>query len=401
MKRNNPYILNYFKRDKFEQLGMFTILLIFLTSMFRLYLFSKRSALPGFGDHIWIWTECRIAWYGVSPYKALQDNLVVNGLSTFSHVSTLPWGLTLGTLIHGAFLPQELSIIWYLSINVIAFLFMVICLNRKMSELGWEPIRIFEVDLLMVSSWYIIDALNFFNNGMLTIIFIVTAICIIEKHEWTAGIFMLFTMIKPQNAIPFFITFLFLKKWKTIFVSVVGVIAGWIISAFWTSTNPIAQLSGVISFASNPESGFHYVGALDFLRHFGVSSMIALLLSMAFGVALLTVTLVYLRRIQCHNIWILYGVTAIVSTLWCYKSLCDYLMLLLPAIALLELSYSHKNKIEWFVFFGALVLLLTKPFSTALLGRLPFLSEYMCNRLDLYSKSLTLIPILYGASKND
>ena len=83
------------KRD--ELFCIMVILLIAAINLFRLFIMFYRG-VPDMGDHVWIWTECRIAWYGVSPYEALRENLIVNGLQTFPHVSTLPWGLTLSTI---------------------------------------------------------------------------------------------------------------------------------------------------------------------------------------------------------------------------------------------------------------------------------------------------------------
>ena len=393
------------KLEKFVQkrefISIIVILGVAIINILRLFIMIYRG-VPHMGDHVWIWTECRIAWYGVSPYEALRNNLVINGLQTFPHVSTLPWGLTLSTIIHGAFLPLEYSKIWYAAINFLIFAVMLACVNKKVFSYRYSQSQIIAVNILLVSSWYYLDGILPLNNGMLICFLIIIAICIIDRFEYLAGIVMIFTMIKPQNAIPFFVVFLLLGKWKTIATSVIGVLVSWGISSLWTKESPIDQLYGVISFASNPEESYHMVGIFDFIRKYDVSSMLALILSMIAGVVIILIVMtIWKNKNKMNNLttWLIYSIPAIVSIMWCYKSYADYLILLIPAIALFELIISTDNDMDWLVYIIFTVVLLTKPFSTALLGRLPFMTEYMCNRLDLYVKTLSIIPIVYGANK--
>lgn len=366
-------------------------LLLFLSCIARLliYAYGYQVAIPGFSDHKWIWTECRVALLGTSPYQALREGTSVGGLSLYSHVSSLPWGLTLGTFLHGAFLPYEASVVWFFVWNVMIFVCMLFCVRRKLSKEGYGIITQISALLLLCSSWYYYDGLSVFNNGMLICFLCVIAACEVNECEWVAGLCMLFGMIKPQDVLPFLLTFLILKKWKPIVIAAIGTVLAWAVSAIWTGESPTAQLYGVISFASNPEESFHYEGILDPLRLLGVPSAVTLLASMLFGCAVLAWVVWFLRKNKCDSAWVLYGACSIVAVFWCYKSPCDYLVLGLPAVAFL-LSKNRKLSAVW------IAILLVKPFSTWLLGSLPFFEgDYLRTRLDLCVKALMLIPLVW------
>lgn len=371
------------------------VLMILLISISRIIVVIK-TGMVDLRDHQWIWTECRIAWYGVDPYTALREDLTVQGLHTYEHISSLPWGLTLGTIFHGAFLPYSYSLIWYNALRVLILLTMLVLLWHRMEKEGFSTYKKVLGLLLVPAPWYSISSIITGNNGEPICFLIMIALCIMEEHEVLAGFIMLFAMIKPQIAIPFFVIFLFYKKWKLISVSVTGVFTAWEISAAWTHTNPVEQLMGMVNFAETMEEGYHVVGILDALRHLGMASQVALILSMLTGLIILGIVSYWVsKKVHYERIFILYSIPAIVSIMWCYKTECDYMILILAALAVFEL---WTQDISWKMaawLLAALCMLYTKPFSSFLLGRLSFLSDYQCNRLDLYMKTAVLL-ILIG-----
>ena len=376
-----------------------SVLFILAVSLYRIWVVA-RTGMIDLRDHQWIWTECRIAWFHVDPYTAMQQKLTVHGLHTFSHISSTPWGLTLGTLLHGAFLPYTYSLIWYNAVRILVLILMLFLLNRKMIQEEfpvWKRILGF---LLVPAPWYSISSIITGNNGEAVCFLIIGAVCILEEHELLAGFMMLFAMIKPQIALPFFAMFLLEKRWKTIAVSVTGVFTAWIFSAVWTQTNPLAQLRGMVSFANAMEAGYHVVGILDILRHVGVPNAAALLLSMLAGIGLLAVMAFGIRG-KVNDRFCRYSIPAIVSIMWCYKTECDYMILILAALAILELWREQIGGKEALWLLAGLFMLYTKPFSTVLLGRLSFLSSYTCNRLDLYMKTAVIFILVWAMEKSN
>ena len=400
---------NYKKNREFLWI---TLGLVFFIGIVRILivLYEGNATLS---DHAYIWQECRLMFWGYNPYGLSKQIEMVRGIQLHSSVSSLPWGLALGIITHGAFLPLKAANVWYVCLRLAVDLMAVITTVKRGRKNAWDIEKCCLVVLCYASSWYLVDCLCMGNDAQILCALIIIAINVMDKHPYISGILMTFAMVKPQIALPFFALFLLGKKNKLIITSVLGVLLAWTISAVRTKTSPLVQIKGLFAYADgfDGEGAEHIVvGICDPLRKLGVDNMVAMLLSMLVGMVVLVACLLWLcqkkivsldvHRWLCVNDddkYLLYSITAVVSVIWCYKSASDYMILNIIALAVIEQWDRVQNRVCQICLLFAVICVFTKPFSTALLGKWFSIPSYTCNRLDLMLKLMALF-ILIGGS---
>ncbi len=382
-------------RDIHKLYLLFLVLTIAIVAIYRVYIIIVTGKI-GSGDHDWIWKECHTAFLRLDPYKVFQDGTQVEDYYLTNHISTLPWGYLLAGILEGAFLPQTTSMSWYWIVRILAFLGVLFVVFRVMRDESRQVIGLITGFLLVIAPWYNISSIITANNGTLVCFLIIIGIYFLDRNEFVAGILWAFAMIKPQTALPFFAILLLRRRWKVIATSVTIVLTAWLLASVWIGVMPWELLQGVIQFSGAMEAEYHVVGIADQLRHIGLSTRAALGLSMVLGCAVLAIGERLIRKWMPDANGYLFtdwSIPAMVSVMWCYKTECDYMILIIVGLAILEL-WSEKCVKCNILLAICLVALYTKPFSSALLGRFSVLSDYMCNRLDLYFKTLMIIPFL-------
>lgn len=281
---------------------------------------------PLFCDHIVIYNECKLTLDRINIAE-------VQGRS-----STWPWTRIMGIFVHGSFLnllnSEIYSCILYAIVITVTSVVVYRVLRTDKKILSYATILVF------LSSWYYVYLACAFNNGSLVCILIILALAVIEDRPITAGVIMAFAMVKAQIAFPFFVCFLIRKKWKTIITSVSIVCSMWAIYSVWIWSSPMEQLQhllfGKVAIGSKP---FLRFGMFDFILLFDNSkSLLALLLSIIVGLILLVVieTKFIPLRIKSDYVYLSYVAPAICCLLWFYTTKCDYLILTIVALGMME-----------------------------------------------------------------
>lgn len=164
-----------------------------------------------FSDHEWWWKECACVLKGIDPAEAIRQNMVFADLggSLPSSTATLPWAKVIGSVIHGAFLSYEASRIYYVLLNCLVFIG-TICLIKKALVKKYKDEKLAWLGIISIfSSWYIVDWIQVGNNASIVCFCVISAICLMDDHEWIAGFLLGIAMIKPQIVLPFYIIWLF------------------------------------------------------------------------------------------------------------------------------------------------------------------------------------------------
>lgn len=298
-----------------------------IISSIRNFILHYEGAFPPlFCDHTVIYNECRMTIERINIAEVAERS------------STWPWSRILGIFVHGAFFDLTTSQIYacvlYTVVIVIACI--VIC---KTIESNQKIVKA-SIVLAFLSSWYYVYLVCAFNNGSLVCILIFIALALLDERPIWAGIIMAFAMVKAQIAFPFFVIFLFRKKWKTIFTSVSIVVGAWILYCVWIWSSPIEQLKhllfGKTAIGDKP---FLRYGMFDFILLFdNTKSLIALILSIVVGLVLLVFVELKFIPIEIKNNYkyLSYFPPAICCLLWFYTTKCDYLILTIIALGLLE-----------------------------------------------------------------
>ncbi len=393
------------KRDRiFKIFICFSVVL----SMLSLWLHVKNGIL--LEDHKWWWKECACILRGIDSAEAIKQGLILPGIGELPEsTSTLPWAKIMGIFLHGSFLPYKISCVYYIIINLLIFgLMLYLVRNRLLEKYGEKQPAIWGT-VNILSSWYIVDWIWMGNNASIVCFLIICAICVMDRHEILAGCMLSIAMIKPQIVLPFYILWVLLKKWKMIGVSAGIVTVSWLASIFITGISPVRQLENLLSMRVEMEEGYLVYGIFDELRKYGLDAKAVLFMSMALGI--LVCFICCYRLIKYYDmdgsVFLPYIAPAAVSVFWCYKSQCDYNILMIIAVTIVEMWFlSERSRGSLLFLMIAEVVMLMKPFSVWNMVLAYFgvwernVMAYRMNRLDLYGKTIWFLCMMGMLLKN-
>lgn len=378
--------------------------LSFIVALISILIHLVENKGLGFADHQWLWAECACTLKGIDSAEAIRQGIQVQGIMLPASTSTFPWTKILGVLIHGSFLPYDISCIYYVILNTVILTTMIVLVYRYMREYSESNKVATASILLMLSSWYLADLVTANNNATMICALIIIAIVIEDEHEVLSGVLIAFAMIKAQIVLPFCLVWLLKKKWKLL-VTAAGIdIVCWLTSVVVTGVSPIRQLSNIVNMRVEMTEGYLVYGIFDGLRSFGVSSTMVLALSMFLGCILLVLGFCLTDRVLPKELkWFRWSLPAMVSVFWCYKSQCDYNILMIVALMLVELWCTNKESRTIVIVVIIEVLMLMKPISAVSAG-LDWMgvinrdeAYYMVNRIDLYIKCISyFLAYLFG-----
>lgn len=370
-----------------------------LVSFITLVIHAAASGID-FLDHEWIWKECACTLKGIDAAEAMRTGMAVEGVGALPPASsTLPWTKVMGVLVHGAFLNYMMSCFYYSALNILTFVIVLWLVYRKLYDHYSDKV-IAELGVFgMLTSWYITDWILKGNNATLVCLFVIGAICLLDTHENWSGILLAFAMIKPQIAGPFFLVLMLKKKWRLVIISGGITLLCWGASVWITGIGPIRQLSNILYLRVNLNESYLVYGIFDGLQSFGVSSTVVLGASMLFGIGITLILVSMLeRKGVTQGVFTIYVIPAIVSVFWCYKSQCDYNILMIVAIALVEYWYASERSSKDLIFvISGFIIVMMKPIAltNGIGGILGLWNRgemyYLTNRIDLYLKSLFLV----------
>jgi len=267
---------------------------------------------------------------------------------------TVPWAWIWGSIINPGFLPYEYAKIW----GMLFYLFMalitsLVCFHYIETSFAWKAedrkrewcISAF---FIVFSQYCWVWSFMCGNHGALACCFIVMAVCIYKEHPYAAGVLMTFAMIKPQVAALFFITFLLCRQYKVIITTIICELATILVLWGMISAGPLQLLKQTAGVGTNLESVFF--GLFNMLKYDGVSTSLILVLDILVGVGYLLLHTLVARKYAAHNEMYIWLGAAIASTFWFYKQSHDYVILIIPCLALFKEIFDNRNKNYWFSF---------------------------------------------------
>lgn len=304
-----------------------------------------------------------------------------------------------GSVSTWRFLSYEMSCVYYSVLNVLIFGTVLWLVYRKLCVHNHDKAIAGLGVFGMLTSWYITDWVLKGNNATLVCLFVIGAICLLDTHENWAGILLALALIKPQIAGPFFLVFLLKKKWRPVIISSTIVLSCWGMSIWITGVGPIRQLSNILYLRVNLQESYLVYGIFDGLQRWGISNTTVLAMSMFIGIIITVVLVWILEKYKVkQGVFTVYVIPAVVSIFWCYKSQCDYNILMIVAIALVEYWYISVQSTRDLVFVAiGYIIMMMKPIAllNGMGGALGFWNRgemyYCATRIDLYLESIFLI----------
>lgn len=384
---------------------MIIIVLIFnilvnIANIIRIYLHRGLE----FGDYLWVWKENVCTVQGKDIMDAIRNQSVINGVEMPSTSATMPYARVLSNLIHPGFMNREAAIgygvILYIAVTVVAIIVLYKAAN-KVSALPANPLRLLVV-ILMFSSWYWTDGIFTWNNGVVFSMFLIIAVCIIDEHEMVGGVILALAMIKPQIAGIFYISFLMKKKYKAMLTSGFILIVSWGIYLVAVGGNPITQMLEIMGQAKMKEAYYIWFGLFDFLVKFGIQGTAAIISSMTVGMAATAVLSWWvIKNKNLDNTIIYYSIPALFSTVWCYKSTSDLVILILPTLLCLFIMEQKNTAMAMSLFTILYIITLNVKVFFSIFRRILGYELITGTSLDAYARVVMFLLMLFFLDRID
>lgn len=322
------------KIDLFNNKVFYSILLVCgLLFCIAYYMACKGSGgiIPEFYDYHEHWKASAYIMNGIDPFTAVKAprNLEIGQM--MENFISVPWSYLMTTIMAPGFLPYSIAQIYGMAFFVVLVVFDIICLNKIFDKVFYshEPllIGIFILAMPRLAAVWIQG-----NNAIMVSSFLIYMLYfILEDKEYVAAVFLAFAMVKPQVALLFCIPLLFKKKFKTIIVAAVIVLACWMVTLIILQKSPWESISLTLERGMNQEGDTRYAGIMNFLTLYGLSRGTVMKMSMAVGIAIELTAVIFLMKKRKtdspkFNILIVFAVTSIVSSLWMYSSPGDYVV---------------------------------------------------------------------------
>ena len=188
------------------------------------------------------------------------------------------------------------------------------------------------------------------GNGQITIhtlLPLLLSILLIEKNQGTwlkdtgISILIIFALVKPNITIPFCILIFFTSKsYRPIILTILGYLA----LSFWASSYQESNLLELIllwlkATGETLIADFSYGSLQSWLAWWGMPKLI---LPAAF--VLLLVHTVWLYFYKKEDVWLLLGITAIITRIWTYHGIYDDLLMIIPLIAIIRLCHKQLDR---------------------------------------------------------
>lgn len=331
------------KQDRVLLFGMLGLLAMNLADI----LYHHTTEI-GFVDLKLYWEEFRVTMQGHDTGFFYHTGQKIPGADTLPAIPIFPWGRILGNLLCPALLPFGVAK-WYTVLLLIVLCIFTGCLGCRYFKKQESNKRflLLAVPMIYLMPFYWRDMITFFNIGGVICFLLLQMVFVVEKHPYTAALLLAIAMMKPQNTMPFVIILLLEKKWRTVFAAAGLDVIAWLFSAIWTGVNPIKQVLYISGRSTEAEPYYFWFGLLDPLRNLGLSSNVAMVLSMVLCVTMLVLLYLAVKKnpIWKENAIAIYSGAAVISTVWMYKSKSDFVIVVLASMLVLQ-YYLYESESE-------------------------------------------------------
>lgn len=328
-----------------------------------------------YSDYIWEWKEFACTIKGIDVSYAIDHKLDIEGIGQMpDFITTVPWGRMLGQLLQPGWLPMEWALIYTAIIYAVAVTVAYVLTRKFLIQKFDDTLKVsIFVALVFCMPFYWADVVQFMNNGTAFCFFLIIVAFIDDNNEIMAGFLMALAMIKPQNALIFYVVLLFRRRFTTIISSGVFCLISWIIYLVYVGGNPIEQIMQIGGRTEMQMEYWIWYGFLDPLRELGISDSMTMLLSMFFGVIWVCWLIYIVQKSQYKDDkFVLYAIAAMGSVVWSYKSTTDIVIVIMPSLLVLyaikKNEVNIKNVVLYLVYLGCLNVKIFAAFFRVILG---------------------------------
>lgn len=281
----------------------------------------------------------------------------------------MPWGKLLGQLICPGFVPYKVCLGYFYFLILTGTVLLGRFIYGYLQEhqmFSNKRNRMIAAAALCMLPFYWHDALNTGNVGGMICLILMLCAFLVDKHPYVTGFLLAITMVKPQNAGIFLAILFFRKNYKAVFSAAGFCGVSWALSsvifrimhgpatlASPDSSSPGSSIMSIITRFSKlgvekEEYYFLAYGIFDPLVDYGVPSMIVLLLSALFGIILVLVFCLWMKRypVLQKDPVVYFAFCSVISILWCYKSPCDEIVMILSSLMAVYYWHLSNKKIS-------------------------------------------------------
>lgn len=304
------------------------------------------------------WQECAYVLKGLYPYNINPQDVISTIGKIDPYMVTVPWAWILGNVINPGFLSFEYAKFYALVISILTIIISaIIAYHYILCDLDAGKLKKYKRFALILFATLVIDSqypwswgVMMGNQGILVGCFLFISVCVYKKHPYIAGILLSISMIKPQAALIFVFTFLFMKKFKVFFTALIVGGISYLMALIFTGQNFFKPI--IDTFHAGTSLGAVFFGLFDYLKNFNVSINLILVMDMVAGIIYL---ILYVRKSYSMGIndsLTIFSGVAIASTFWFYKQPHDYIILIIPLFLLVQKGLSttdYKSKFKFWV----------------------------------------------------
>lgn len=349
-------------------------------------------------DFIWVWKECACALKGIDVFDAISKQMYIDGIGYMPVASaTVPWARIIGNIIHPGFFSMNWAIVYGYVVYALIVVLAWWSVSKKLSayHVIGKRYAYFLTGLFFLMPFYWVDGLMVLNNGFVISFLLIIVAMISDTNEYWAGFVLALAMMKPQMALLFYITLFFKKKYKTIVVSGSLLVASWLIYILMVGGNPLLQVKEILGQSEEKSAEFIWFGIMDWMTKLGVSGTVTMCCSMLVGILFtIVITFLIMKSKYKNNLFVLFSIPAFFSTIWCYKSETDLMILILPSIIIMLLCADRNAK--WIQLFGVMYLsIFNVKIFTGGIRRLVGYDWIMGRNIDAWVRLIFFVAVIY------
>ena len=304
---------------------------------FALIAMSVACILWTFRDGI-LWCDFPMQWQSCSYALNGTDIYSVRGSEIDAGFHAVPWGLVLGNVFYGGFLPYKAAEVYFTLLNVIALIFAT-CVMYSQVEKIYPELKYCTLVISLLSIDFIFAYYSGNAGGIICACLIISWTWR-EKHPVLSGILISLAMVKPQTALIVCFAFIIMKHIIPVIIAAFIDITAWFAASLLTHKGMFELIYDFL-FSPGRGEGTPFAGIFHFMFH---DFLTAIAFSMLAGIIFVYILHKYLPD-NMPAFFKIYP-SFMASTFWCYSFMRDSYFMIVPAVMCLHLMTLQSGKFK-------------------------------------------------------
>lgn len=332
------------------------ILLLFLLCI---VIFNFLSGFYGFlqkenliDDFTLRYRESKYILNGVDPFNIiLGKQKAIPKIGELADVAGYtPWGMVYGIVFNLVILPLKCARWIFCMLYIGVMILTAYIIYRETIKRNFEKKDSIIVTLGMLSIYGWSTGLNWLNVGAILGVLVFYGILIMDKFPILSGIFLGIAAAKPQIALPFFLGYLVLKKYKIFVTATIIPTFAWIISFVLTKTSPFEMLlefKEVINVIGNQLGNWITGFGVLYNVNFNDSRIQFIGIILCILIALYSWNIMNREKVNGENDKLcFFSVAAVLSVMWTYSQEHDKTVLIIVIMAIVGMWKALNSEKE-------------------------------------------------------